>query len=247
MEILKVTFLGMSGFIGLITVALITEISSLPSLKTTLTSIMNLPYVVSLSLISSLILISPMLTILIVLSSFKKFVFNHSKNILNSFTRALYTLSISYSAAIILMLIPFAIDLAFREDYYLVVRLSGVYKDNGSVHTFSLNLIMALLGQSAIFSLAFLVTEVLLTYRFQVVSTTIKDFIVRNAFVVMAVTLSALGTILMMYKIECGYEEKYIAEMHQRKGYRVTDNLAEQIIMSIALMYLYALLAIHDN
>lgn len=244
---LRTILLGMLGFIALLTTALIPEIICLPTLRTTLASIMNTPYLVTLPFIFSLIIISPMITILMVLSAFKKFVFNHSKNILNSFSRAIYTLLVSYSVATILVIVPFIADLAFRDDYYLTVRLSGIIRDNGKVHFFTVNLIMALLGQSAIFSLAFLITEVFLTYRFQVVSTTIKDFILKNSMVIVAVIGGAFITILMMYKIESGYTEKYIGDFYNIKNYRVTDKLAEGTIVTIVLMYLYALLAIHDG
>ncbi|ELA42665.1 uncharacterized protein VICG_00417 [Vittaforma corneae ATCC 50505] len=246
MEMLKSILFTLSSFILFLCVSLFIEISSLPSLKDTLTLIFNIPYFWSLFLILTLIIPSPMLVVVYILFTFKKFIFNHSKNIFNSFNRALYILAISYCVVSILSILSFIIDLAFKIEYYFIVRMSNAIPDNGYVHIFALNVIMALLGQSTTFSMAFLITEMILTYKFKVVSMTVRNFILKNYRVILAVVGVSLINVSVMCKIEDEYSKRYLAN-HYPKSFGVADRLAEGSLITIVLMYLYALLTVHEN
>lgn len=246
MEMLKSVLLTLSAFILFLCTTLFIEISSLPSLKDTLTLIFNVPYSWSLLFILTLIIPIPMIMVVGILSAFKKFIFNHSKNISSSFNRALYILAISYCIVAILSIISFVMDLAFKIDYYLIVRMSRVIPDNGYVHLFALNVIMALLGQATTFSIAFLITEIILTYKLKVVSMTVRSFIFKNYQVVLVVIGASLINIFVMCKIESEYSRRYMTNQFP-KSFGVTDRLAEGSLITIVLMYLYALLTIHEN
>lgn len=138
-------------------------------------------------------------------------------------------------------------DLAFRGDYYLFIRLSNVLPDNGYIHLFTLNTVMALLGQSTAFSITFLITEIILTYKYKVISTTLRNFILKNYPVILTVLLTAIINIVVMVKIEGTYTSKYLNNNKYSKTFGVTDRLAEGTLITVILMYLYALLTIHDN
>lgn len=242
---IKQILLTILSMIGLVYASLYREFTSLPSWKNTFSHLVNAPYSVSIFITLFILFSQPLIIIILVLSNLKKFVFNHIKNISKCYTRATYLLLISYSLFILLNCISFLVDLAFKDYYYFIVRISFLLPNSHYPHIFTVNLLVNLIIQSSIYSIAFLLTEISLTFKFKVTSIKLSDFLVRNAFCITFTFICFLTNISLLVWIESRYFNFSIDRYY--RTFDIIDKIIESTLITAILMYLYTILAIYEN
>lgn len=241
----KFILLTILSMVSLVVLALLPEFTSLPSLRNTLFHLTNLPYFSSLFLTSFILFSQPLIIIVVVLSNLKKFVFNHTKNIYKCYVRAFLLLLISYSLFALLNCLSFLVDLAFKEYYYFIVRISYLFPHSHYPHIFSVNMLVILVIQSSIFSMAFLLTEIILTFKFKVTSMKLADFLKRNFFCIAFTVFCFITNISLLIWIESRYFNFSIDKFH--RSFDILDKIIESTLITAILMYLYTIMAIYEN
>lgn len=233
------------GMISLLYVSLFREFSSLPALKTTLRHLIDIPYAFSLFLFVFILFPLPLCTVVFCLSHLKKYVFNHIKNISKCFNRAIYLLLISYAFLTILCCTFFLFDLAFKEYYYFIVRMSHFFPNSHYPHMFTVNLLTSLVVQSSVFSVAFLITEIVLTFKFKVTSIKFSQFLYKNIPSITFTLVAFIFNISFLIWLESKYFQ-FSADYYYRT-FNIVDKIIESAFANILAMYLYTILAIYEN
>lgn len=247
MPIVKNTLLALAGGIGFLYLSLMPEIHAMPTVNETVSHLFSFSPYISIILFFTLIIIVPILIVVFILSTFKKFVFNHSKSVYSSFNNALVTIAISHLLGVALVMISFLIDLAFKPtDYYFQIRFSYLFSDKGAPHTLTINILMTLMAQSTVFMIAFLITEIGLTYKYKVISSSFSNFVLKNIHLAIAVFLIFAVNVKVMNDIEINFEDAFRDRDYSR-NFGTFDKLAESVLLVIMLMYGYSLFIIYDS
>lgn len=237
--------LAISTMIFLVYISLFREFNSLPSLKTTLGHLLSIPYTGSLLIIVFILFPLPLVTVVFVLSYLKKFVFNHIKSISKCYNRAVYLLLISYSILTLLNCTSFLFDLAFKEHYYFIVRISYLLSTSHYPHTFTINLLIGLIIQSSVYSMAFLITEIILTFKFKVTSIQFGHFITRNLPSIVFTVMCFFCNIIFLIWLESRFFN--FSTDHYYRTFEILDKIIESTLVTAILMYLYTILALYEN
>lgn len=247
MPIVRNSLIALVGGIIFLYLSMLPEIHSMPTMNETFKHIFSFSPYISIGLFFTLIIIAPILIVVLVLSTFKKFVFNHSKSINTSFNNATIAIMFSHLIGIIYVMVSFLIDLAFKSaDYYFQIRFSHLFLDKGAPHTLTINILMTLISQSTIFAIAFLITEIGLTYKYKVISSSFSSFILKNLHLAIAVFLIFVINVKVMNDIETNFQNIFRDRDYSR-SFGTFDKLAESILLVIILMYVYSLFVIYDN
>jgi hypothetical protein len=231
----------------LLSMCLYVEFSSLPSLSNTFLVITNnsLSYPCTCLLLVLVLFVIPMIAFVYILSRLKKFIFNHSKNVAHCYTNALHILLISYSLICLFAILSFFKDLAYEKNYYFRVRLSDYTLHTHLPHIFTTNLLLCLVTQSSCFIVAFLVTEILLTYKFAVTTISFWDFMIKN----LKTACITFLMILVNVSISVFFENNIynFSQGQYTRTFRILDRLIEGVLTNSLLMYLYTVFTLHIN
>lgn len=223
------------------------EFWSLPSLSKTMSVLTNgtLPGYISFSLLFIIILGFPIFSVVFILSNFKKFIFNHSKNSKKSYAAIIAILFISYLFLTFFEILAFLVSLAFKPEFYFAIRCSDSFLHIYDPYFFLTNLIFILISQSSCFILSFLITEVLLTYKISVITMTIRDFINKNLKTVL--TIGAI--ILINTSILVSFQDNLskFSSGNYSKTLGITDKMVELFLINFLLMYCYSIYTINSN
>lgn len=242
-KVLLVT-LGIDVFLYM---CLYVEFLSLPSLSNTFSVITNnsLSYLCTCLLLFLSLFLIPMIAFVYILSSLKKFIFNHSKNIAQCYTSAVYILLISYSLISLFSIVKFFVDLAYENNYYFRVRLSNYILHTHFPYIFTTNLLLCLITQSSCFIIAFLVTEILLTYKFTVTTITFRDFMIKNLKTICIPLLMILANVSVSVFFE---NNLYVFSQGQyTRTFGICDRFIQGILINTLLMYVYAIFTLYVN
>lgn len=229
----------------LLYMCLYVEFSSLPSLPSTFMVITNssLSYLCTCLLLFLVLFAIPMAAFVYILSSLKKFIFNHSKNMLYCYTSALYILLISYSLICFFSILNFLIDLAYKSNYYFLVRLSDYTLHTYFPHIFTTGLFLCLITQSSCFIVAFLITEILLTYKFTVMTISFRDFMIKNLKTICIPFLMILANITITMFFENNLYK--FSQGQYTRTFGISDRLLEGVLVNSLLMYIYTIFTLY--
>lgn len=231
--------------INLIFVALLwPEIKSLPNIKNS----MQISFGLSLSLsesifiLSFLIVISPIILCTIILTHFKKYVFNHAKPIVRSYFNIITLLSISYLFSTFFYFLDFLLKLAFRSSFYLKIRFISLFKEDYYGHLLFFNIMSMLLYQSATFVVCFLFGEMYIAKRLYHTQQTNVQFMKRNRSIMYFVGVNIIGYVAVIAIIEHNFFKK------SKSQYRIAEGFVEKFhfgtIVNCISIYLYIVISL---
>lgn len=217
------------------------EFWSLPSISKTLSILTGelLPSYLSLALIFVSLFVLPTLSSLLVLASFKKFIFNHSKDAKKNYRSIVSIICISYTFLLFFEILGFFINLAFKSLFYFRIRTSNYFLHSYFPYSFMSILLFILIFQSSCFMIGFLITELLIAFKLMIVTITMQKFVLKNIKIIVIVATFVLFNTVLTIFFQRNFMQFSKEEYNKLLGF--TDKLVETLKVNFLMMYAYSI------
>jgi len=158
------------------------ELSSLPHLSKFSSIILNTPLSDSSFLILSsfILFLFPLLIITLIISYFKKYIFQHIKSINTSFKLACYLLLSNYLIGSSLSFLETILKLSFSKIYYVLFRLSPINNKHFVSYYFLFRLLCSPVLQVFLFLSVLLICELTIAYQLSKSRKGFSSFLQKN-------------------------------------------------------------------
>ena len=158
------------------------ELMRLPSMSTTMSILLgrNLSFFISIFIISFLLFFLPETIIVIILFSFKKYTFNHTKPIMRSYILINMLLIITYQLVYFIFISEFLVKLAFKRDEFALVYQSKLNLDKVESHMFFFEILNGLVSHVTVFIVMFFTTELIIAYYQSLSTMSFEGFCLKN-------------------------------------------------------------------